>query len=283
MISFESLCQDLKKMGIQQGDVVLVRGDLGKVGRAMNLRSIVIDSLLKAVGEQGTIVGLSFTKAFDIKNVEKDYIFDVNTSAITGALAKSILAHPEAIRSTHPINSFVAIGVKAKEILEGHNENQLPFYPMEKIVKMNGKMLIFGCVADSPGFTTVHRVQEELGLSKKSKLANKRGVFFKKNGEVSLFKQDSIGGCSKGFSKFYTHYVINEKLITGYYGKAYAILISAKDAYDIEHDILKKVPTFALCNDPLCHKCRTTWRYNRKDIPLYFFHKAKQKIKKILR
>ena len=71
MYSVENLKNDLNKMGVKKGDVLLVRANLGSIGKLnTKKREDYINFLLKAVGESGTIVGLSFTTGFFLKKIK---------------------------------------------------------------------------------------------------------------------------------------------------------------------------------------------------------------------
>ena len=88
----DSLVNDLEALGVNKGDVLLVRADLGKVGKVKGrIGETIINALLTAVGIEGTIIALSFTKTFLLQKIDKKYVFDNNTVPITGALAKLFL------------------------------------------------------------------------------------------------------------------------------------------------------------------------------------------------
>lgn len=272
MITLETLKNDFINLGITQGDTVLIRGNLGKVGRIK--KEIFLKSLLDVVGQNGTIVTLGFTKAFPFYKVDKDFIFDLQTKPNTGALGSIFLNHPQAQRSCHPTNSYIAIGKNAQYILENHDENSLIYDPMKKLIELNAKMLIFGIIEDSPGFTTVHLAQQELGLTKKSFFKGFFRVLYKnKHDEIKLFKKNDVGGCSAGFGKFYSHYLSHNVLKIGKIGKSIALSINSRDSYQIEYDLLKNDNSFHLCDNPLCLSCRCTWKYNLKYLPNFIILK----------
>ena len=268
-------------LGIQKGDILLVRADLKAV---RNIQGVIgknfIDAILKVIGPSGTLVGMSFSKMFPLNQMNETYIFSRKKATISGAFAKQLLHYPKALRSTHPTNSFVAIGEKAAEILEGHNEGAESYLPMEKIITMNGKMIVVGCAGSAPGFTTVHWAQHKLGLSKKSRQKGKYGVYFEDNGSKKLFVRQEFGGCSNGFDKFYRHYVSNGQLNSGRIGDAYTILILAKEAYKTEYNLLKVNPRFALCENPDCSSCRFYWNYNKRDILHFLLRRVGRKYSK---
>lgn len=276
---YDYLKNDLQSLGIKNGDTVLVRGNLAKVGRIK--KDLFINTLLETVGKEGTIVTLAFTKSFAFYKMNKQYIFDVDSVPTTGALGKAFLEHPSSVRSSHPTNSFLAIGKMADFIMKDHNEEELSYTPMKKLVALNAKLLNFGIISESPGFTTVHLVQEELGLTRKSLLKNFLRVYYKaSNNEVKLFKRKDLGGCSDGFSKFYKYYMDEGKLTYGKLGKAAAIMINAQDSYNIELDLMKENPSFHFCDNPLCFTCRCTWKYDLKYLPNYLILKVISMFKK---
>jgi aminoglycoside N3'-acetyltransferase len=267
-VTHESLQNDLRKLGIAKGDTVLIRARLTDLGmKASEMLAGLLDSFLEVVGPDGTIVGLTFTKCFSLNKAPKDYVFDEKTPSTVGSLARLFLAHPQHVRSRHPVTSFAAIGANAERMCEGHAANAPCYLPIKTLLELDGKFLLIGCAGSSPGFTSVHWAQYELGLAEKSLLRNRQGVYYRKGAQIELYRRRDFGGCSRGFSKFYGHYVAAEKLAAGQVGLAYSLAIRARDAFNIEYDLLKRNPRFALCDDKDCFSCRCTWTYNLRDAP----------------
>lgn len=278
MYSIEKLKNDLLNIGIKKGDTLLVRADLGTIGKLeTKKREDYINFMLDAVGEEGTIVGLSFTTGFFVKK-NKNLIFDGTNKSYTGAFANTMLSYPKAIRSTHPTNSYVAIGKHAQYILENHDEKSGAYEPIRKIVELSGKMILIGCAESSPGFTTTHLAEVDLGLHKKIIFPTLNGTYYKKNDEIKLFKRNDLGSCSSTFYKFYGHYVKNELLHQGYVGNAYSVLIDAKKAFDLDIEILKTNPKITLCDNPSCMMCRARRWDNLKDVPMFLIRNIISKI-----
>lgn len=262
MSNIEMIATAAKNLGIDSGDSVLIRGNLGKLGKVK--RDEILKGFLSAVGETGTIVTLGFSQAFPFYRVDKSFIFTKDTDSTSGALAKLFLAHGEVKRSRHPTNSFLAIGKNAEFIVAGHDENSLSYEPMRKLIELDAKMLIFGMIAESPGFTTVHYAQQLLGLTQRSFLKNYYQVYYEKDGAVKLFKRADLGGCSSGFDKFYKNYLDKGLLRCGQIGNATALSINSRDAFAVEHEVLQANPSYLLCDNPLCISCRLTWQYDLK-------------------
>ena len=278
------LADNIRALGIEKEDTVLVRAALRKIGISEEKSGdLLISALLDVVGEEGTIMGLTFTKSFFFPKIDKNYIYTEETPAVTGGLAKAMQKYPKSVRSKHPTNSYVAIGQYAYDLLNSHDENSSSFLPIKNLIRLNGKMILIGCVSESPGFTTVHLAQEELGLSSKSILKGLVGVRYRKGSQVKLFKRKDFGGCSAGFYKFYSHYVRSGKLQCGIVGEAYSIAINARDAFEIELELIKKNNKYPLCDDPTCFDCRGTWWYNKHDMIKYYIKYLPKTIKKIIK
>ena len=115
--SIEDLTKGFRLLGIERNDTILVRASLSQLGSVEGSRSeIFIHSLIKAVGIQGTIAALAFTKVFRSPENHKDYVFESTTPPITGGFASALVNWEGAVRSRHPTNSWVAIGKYAKKL-----------------------------------------------------------------------------------------------------------------------------------------------------------------------
>lgn len=267
----ETLQRDIEALGVSAGDVVLVRANVGAIGRVKGgLGESLRGALLDAVGETGTVVSLAFTRTFPLLHLDRSYVFTDATPTTSGALPKLLLETPGRRRSRHPTNSFVAVGRRADEIMAGHDESSSSFEPMGKLVALGGKQLLIGCAEESPGFTTVHWAQHRLGLSTRSLLRNRVGVLYERDGEVRLFRRPDIGGCSMGFGRLYAEYARAGLLRMGSVGRAESICIDAAPAYALEEALLRRDPRAVLCPRPLCTFCRGTWLFNKRDmVPFY--------------
>lgn len=282
-ISLETIRSDLERLGVQSGDVLLVRANLAKLGRLGKQRHQLLQTFLDALGPEGTLIGLTFTDNWPINKCSPEKAFHPQAPSNVGALANMFLNDPRHIRSNHPLCSFAAIGPAAEHICADHGPDAPSYLPIRKLIDLDGKFLVAGCTTTSPGFTSVHWVQHELGLDKRSLMVNRRGTYYRDGDEVRLFRCTEIGGCSLGFAKFYNHYLTEEKLQAGYIGNAYSLLINAADAYRIEHRLLQANPRLALCDNPLCFTCRASWLFNCRDMPGFYVRKLTQKMFDLLR
>lgn len=255
LLTVDDLKKDLVKLGVMAGDTILVRAGMRSVGKIDGGVSSFVRALLEVVGNEGTVVSLAFTKSSFLRPKIEDR-FTLESASISGALPNVMLKYSGACRSRHPTNSYVAIGKHALAITSSHDENSGAYDPVRNIVDLNGKCLLVGCVSSSPGFTTTHLAEADLGLLKRNLISRLIRTYYETdNGETKLFIRKDAGLCSKSYYKFYSLYVRAGILHSGFIGNAYSILCSAKDAYQIDYSTLKANPRFNICGSPDCLIC----------------------------
>jgi aminoglycoside N3'-acetyltransferase len=265
--SATSLSADLAALGVVEGDTLYVRAALSSIGAVeAPSRQTILQSLLNALGPEGTLVVPAFTSAG--WRWSKDLPrFHSESKPNCGALAGIVLSHPDAVRSSHPTHSFAAIGSRALEVLEGHDETRSAFFPMSKLVSSNAKMALIGCGRESPGFSTVHLVQQELGLSQRHFTKYLLSVAIEHDGRWQPWHPDEDPGCSMGFDKMYRHYVADSNFRAADVGDAHSILVEASAAYRVERRVLSRDPRSVLCDAPDCLSCRVLRGYNKRESP----------------
>jgi aminoglycoside N3'-acetyltransferase len=258
----QDLIKNFLGLGVGSGDVILIRASLGAVGRITGGAQTFIDALLEVVGEEGTVVSLAFTSGSFLRKPRKEDAFHSLKESYAGALPNEMIKRADSFRSRHPMCSYVAIGKNAKEITEGHDHNSPAYEPIRKIVELQGKNILIGCVGSSPGFTTTHLAEQDLGMLKIPMLSRFVKVFYiNDNAEYKIFQRKDPGLCSSSFYKFYAHYVKEGVLNIGFVGNAYSILAPAKECYDIDRSILSIDKKFNICDSADCFMCN----FNRRD------------------
>lgn len=283
-ISRETLARDFAALSIMRGDVLLVRGGLRAVIQG-GLRAVgritakeFVGALLDTIGPEGTLVSLAFTGSTFMRKANPAKPFTASSPTNAGALPTAMLAHPDAKRSRHPTCSYVAIGRAADQILAGHGPDSGAYEPVRTIMNMQGKCVLVGCVRSSPGFTTAHVAEIDLGHHRRVIMPWLSSTYYvDENGETKLFRRKDIGLCSMSFWKYYAHYVRAGILTTGYVGNAYSIMAPASACYEIEKTILSKSPRFNVCDSPDCFVCNAR-RWDRLHrLPIFVVRKAMQR------
>ncbi len=279
------LVRQLRELGLNNGDTVLVRVDFGKIGRIKKPGdATLVESLREAVGERGTLLALTHSPTQMSFRRDQSYVYDPATApCVTGRFAETVLHWEGAYRSRHPTCSITGLGSAARDLLHNHDHRSSCFGPMKELIAAGGKMLLIGCTESSPGFSTVHYVYEELGLATRSLLSGWVGCYFRDGGTVRWFKQRDVPGCSLGFHKFYPLYRGQSLLRAGPVGRAEAFLISAADAFRVEREAVLRDPKISLCDSPTCFSCRGTKLFNLSDMPGYFLRCGPNKLWRLLR
>ena len=158
-----SLTKEWNKSGLESGDIVLIHSSLKKIFKRLlidfNIKpsvDIILDSLLKAVGDEGTLLFPLFN--FDFPESK---FFDIrNTPSQMGILTEIARKKENAIRTGHPIYSFCALGKQSKEFQFIDNESGYGFdSPFAKIYEMDGKIAVIG-LDDQNSMTSYHYIEE---------------------------------------------------------------------------------------------------------------------------
>lgn len=252
--TMQSVAASLAELGLKRGDVVLVRAGLSAIGPIAG--GDFLSALLAVVGDSGTVVSLAFTDAAYPWQAGSISPYTVSSTSYAGALPNAMIAHPQGLRSLHPQCSFVAIGRHARQLTAGHGPQAGAYEPVRKLMALNGKMLLVGCVASSPGFTTAHLAEFDLGLHRR-RIAPwlKISRYIDEQGRVRTFRRTDPGLCSNSFWKFYAAYVRHGHLSTGRIGKAYAICAPAAACYALEYAILAGDSGYTICDSKDCVTC----------------------------
>lgn len=275
ILTKSNLAHNFSEIGVQNGDTVLIRASLGAVGRMEKKANTFIDALSEVVGPEGTIVSLAFTSGSWIRKPKVEDMFTPDKKSYAGALPNALLKYPNAYRSAHPMCSYIAIGKNALFVTSDHDCNSTAYEPVRKIIELHGKCMLVGCVNSSPGFTTTHLAEADLGYLDSLPVMPwlNKTYYTDENGKLKIFSRKDPGLCSQSFYKFYSLYVKEGILKTGHIGNAYSILSNAKEAYDIDFNQLKQNKIFNICENKNCFMCNAG-RWDRIHLaPLYVIRK----------
>jgi aminoglycoside 3-N-acetyltransferase len=135
-IDFAALERQLRTYGVNPDSLLLLHSSFAPLKGRVSSADEVVDFLLDVVGEGGTLAMPAmalFRNARPVEeylSIEADetvYIYDVQRSRIkTGALPAALHKRPGSIRSRHPINSMVALGPYANELMQGNLAGESP-------------------------------------------------------------------------------------------------------------------------------------------------------------
>lgn len=166
--SKETLIEQLKELGIQPGDSLMVHSSLKSIGWVAGGAQAVVEALVETITEEGTII----MPAQSADNSEPSYwmlppvpeewhqpirdtwpAYDPHLTPLRGMgkIAECFHRHPKTIRSPHPAHSFMAWGKHAEEWMKVHplEESFSDQSPLGKLVEADVKILLIGVGYDS--------------------------------------------------------------------------------------------------------------------------------------
>ncbi len=231
-ITKEVLIHKFSKLGIKQGDTLLVHASLRSLGYVVGGAEALFLALRDVIGEQGTIVVPSQTveisdpaswqypavpqEWYDVIRLSiPAYSKELSYSKAMGAFSQLIGILPDSIRSNHPMYSFTAIGEKASEIIE-QDSFDFPFgeeSPLGRMYSIGAKILMIG--TDFETNTSLHLAESRLNrevIHEKSKILTKDGEKWISFKNIELDIYDDYLEIQKNFMEQYTvnHIKINE-------------------------------------------------------------------------
>ncbi|HYG85492.1 MAG TPA: aminoglycoside 3-N-acetyltransferase [Azospirillum sp.] len=168
-----SLREDVRRLGVGPGDVVMVNAAMSRVGPLLNGPDALIGALLDASSPGGTILAYTDWDArYDVLLDQSGRVaeewrahvppFDPSASRAArdnGVLAEFVRTWPGARRSGNPGASIAAVGARAEWITADHplDYGYGEGSPLAKLVATGGKVLMVGAPFDS--MTLLHHAE----------------------------------------------------------------------------------------------------------------------------
>lgn len=152
------MAEDLKNLGINPCDVVLMHSSLSSLGTVDGGADTVIDTLLSVLSD-GTLL----IPSLSYETVTADFpVFSAkDTPSCVGKISETFRKRKGVVRSVHPTHSVCGFGKYAEEILSKHINSSTPAgenSPFALLPKYHGKVLMLGCGL-RPN-TSMHAIEE---------------------------------------------------------------------------------------------------------------------------
>lgn len=161
----EDLKALLHRLGVAQGDVVMVHSSFDRFEGFQGSLRDVMQVLQEAVGDEGGL--LMPTLPFSgnaLEYARTNTILDVRrTPSRMGFMTEIFRRLPGVSRSLHPTHPVAGWGAKAPRLLDGHSSARTPCgagSPFEKLVEADGKVVLIGVSVRT--MTFFHYLEEEL-------------------------------------------------------------------------------------------------------------------------
>jgi aminoglycoside 3-N-acetyltransferase len=167
------LAADLAALGVRRGDMLLVHSSLRSLGWVPGGSLAVVQALLDAVGQEGTLVVPTQTAENSdpagwsrppvppewwpvIREHTPGFDPQRTPSSGMGAIAEQVRTWPGARRSAHPQTSFAAVGASAEEVVAVHDlDSQCgERSPLAALERLAARILLLG--VDFGSSTALH-------------------------------------------------------------------------------------------------------------------------------
>lgn len=181
---------DLRRLGVQPGDVLMVHASLRRVGPVEGRAAGLIDAILAAAGPDGTMMMVlgaenrhdwvndhpEAERAALLADAEPFDPLRTPAEADVGVLAEVFRTHPGTIVTDHPEGRFAASGPRAAELLgeQPWDDYYGPGSPLERLCGMGGRILRLGANTDT--VTALHYAEYLADLPHKRRVRRTRKV-----------------------------------------------------------------------------------------------------------
>ena len=200
----EQLVQQLKEMGIQPQDTLLVHSSMKSLGKVQGGADTVIDALMESVSE-----GLLLLPTHTWKQMSEEYsLFDPETEPVcVGIIPEVFRKRPGVVRSLHPTHSMAAYGKDAVSYIQGEENRTTPCAPegcWGRLKERKAKILLIGVTHTRN--TYIHSIEESFEVPERF------------TAEPVLFQVKLPDGDTKRVH-MYRHYNVKEPHISETYDK----------------------------------------------------------------
>jgi len=275
----EDLVRDLRALGLRPGDLVNAKVSLKSIGHVEGGPGTLLEAMLEVVGPTGTIVTDSFLEVYPLplsrKNAAK--LSDRSSPSYAGALANALVRHPQAFRSSHPVQKFAAVGARAEELMAAHTPGSYAYDVLRVMAEQGGRNLKIGSEEKTVGVGTTHVAIGLLKLRQKRERAG-RAYVSEEDGRMVTFERDWAGACARGFVNFLPHYRPAGAILSeGRVGRAEAKITDMKRTLEVELELLRQDPSMLMCQDPACVECRLSWKFSTGSLMGVVMHQIRRR------
>jgi len=251
-VTVHSMQQDLRDIGICEGDMLLVHSSLSSLGWVCGGPQAVVQALLESVESTGTLVmpaqsgDWSDPAEWQAPPVPSDWIdiiyrempaFDpaLTPTRGMGRIAELFRTVPGTVRSHHPQVSFCANGMLAEHITADHVLT--PQFgmasPLGKLYHLQAKVLLLGVDYDS--CTSFHLAEALIeGMPKK-----RMGTALVEDGQRIWKWFEDFHYDSEDFTQIGEQFEKHSSVVVGEVGNAACRLFNLKEAVDFARQWLQ--------------------------------------------
>lgn len=132
----------LVNLGISSGDGLLVHSALQFLGLPEGGTGMYLEALQTVLGSEGSIVVPTFNFAFANG---QDYDPQAAPAVGMGTFSEHVRQYPEALRTTHPMQSLAVVGLRAEELSQLDTPSAFDDgSAFDRMIKLDFKLLLLG-------------------------------------------------------------------------------------------------------------------------------------------
>lgn len=251
----EEIVKGLKDLGVKKGDTIMVHTSLKSIGYVCGGAQTVIEALIEAVGEDGTIMmptqswknldpseGVHWDADEDQWQLIRDnwpaYDKNLTPTNTMGAVAEMFRSWPGSIRSDHPARSVCAYGKNAEYLTSNHDLSNIfgDGSPIGKLYELDAKVLLLGVGYDKN--TSIHLADERATYPSKHTCKACSAVLEGGNRVWKEYETLFVDG--EDFDEIGKAFEDKNKALIGQVGDARSRLMSQKEIVDFAVDWIEK-------------------------------------------
>lgn len=162
MYTRDSLINDLKNMGLDGTEAIMVHSSMKAIGKVENGADTVVDAFMEFFKD-----GLLMTPTHTWAQMNQEYatFHPATEPACVGIIPNVFRKREGVVRSLHPTHSIAAYGKDAAEYIKGEENATTPCPPggcWDRLREVNAKILLLGVTHGRNTF--IHSVDEALGV-----------------------------------------------------------------------------------------------------------------------
>lgn len=245
VIGKDELLRQLAALGIEPGGVLLVHAAFSKIAPVEHGPRGLVDALLAAIGDRGTLVMPSMAD-------DDDTPFDRRTMPCraVGVLADSFWRMPGVLRSDSP-HAFAAIGPHAGRVTLPHPV-EVPHgldSPPGRVYELDGQILLLGVEHDAD--TTIHVAEDIAGV----RYRQPKHATVMEDGRPKRYEYGETDHCCQNFRLLDAWLEAQGRQRRGQVGHAPARLARSRDIVSAALERLRRNETVFLHDRGSCDEC----------------------------
>lgn len=265
MFEYKDIYNDLKSLGINEGDTLFLRISYKSIGEIKGGPKVFLDALLDILGDEGTIILTAFPKKYisQLRFFYRRKVYsDMNRpKPTTGVMAKVASQFTNAKVSKKIDAPFIVIGKYANYLTQNHTYERDVYWLLEEaIYRFNCRCLRIG---GEPYIGTTHMSLNNIFI--KHNYYQKRirnGLYIKDNDKIKWINTSNVVFCTNGFKNYIPKILPKIIIKDGTLGNGYAIITDMKKSIEEEMRLLEIDINNILCEDINCLLCRTTYKFS---------------------